>query len=60
VGKEDIFEQTVENDSLHKIGNDNKVRVVNIPTSKNLTIKSTMYSHSSNNKFTLMSPDGKT
>jgi hypothetical protein len=60
VGKEDIFKQTVENDSLHQIGNDNEVRVVNILTSKNLTVKSTMYSYSNNHQFTLMSPYEKT
>jgi hypothetical protein len=39
VGKEDIFKPTTVNESLHKISNDNGVRVVNFATSKNLTVK---------------------
>jgi hypothetical protein len=35
VGREDIFKPTVGNESLHKISNDNGVRVVNFATSKN-------------------------
>jgi hypothetical protein len=29
VGREDIFKPTIGNESLHKIGNDNGVRLVN-------------------------------
>jgi exonuclease III len=36
VGREDIFKPTIGNESLHKISNDNGVRVVNFATSKNL------------------------
>jgi hypothetical protein len=43
VGKEDIFKPTVVNESLHEISNDNGVRVVNVATSKNLIVKSTMF-----------------
>jgi hypothetical protein len=39
VGKEDIFKPTIGNESLHKISNDNGVRLINFATSKNLTIK---------------------
>jgi hypothetical protein len=35
VGREDIFKPTVWNVSLHKISNDNGVRLVNFATSKN-------------------------
>jgi hypothetical protein len=42
VGREDIFKLTVGTESLHKISNDNGVRLVNIATSKNLRVKSTM------------------
>jgi hypothetical protein len=35
VGREDIFKETIGNESLHEIGNDNGVRVVNF-ISKNL------------------------
>jgi hypothetical protein len=32
VGREDNFKQTIENESLHEISNDNRVRVVNFST----------------------------
>jgi hypothetical protein len=35
VGREDIFKQTIGNESWHEISNDNGVRVVNFATSKN-------------------------
>jgi hypothetical protein len=44
-GKEDIFKQTVGTESLHEISNDNGARVVNFATSKNLTVKSTVFPH---------------
>ncbi|PNF41471.1 hypothetical protein B7P43_G13302 [Cryptotermes secundus] len=59
VGREDIFKPTIGNESLHEISNDNGVRVVNFATSKNLTVKSTMFPHRNINKFTWASPDGK-
>jgi hypothetical protein len=37
VGREYIFKPIIWNESLHKISNDNGVRVVNFATSKNLT-----------------------
>jgi hypothetical protein len=37
VGREDIFKQTIRNESLHEISIDNGVRVVNFATSKNLS-----------------------
>jgi hypothetical protein len=45
VGREDTFKPTIGNESLHAISNGNGVRVVNFATSKNLTVKSTMFSH---------------
>jgi hypothetical protein len=39
VGREDIFKPTVGIESLHKISNDNGVRLVNFATSKNLKVK---------------------
>jgi hypothetical protein len=42
VGREDIFKPTFGNESLQEISNDNGIRVVNIVTSKNLTVKSTV------------------
>jgi endonuclease/exonuclease/phosphatase family metal-dependent hydrolase len=60
VGREDIFKPTIGNESSHGISNDNGVRVVNIATSKNLVVKSTMFPHHSIHKYTWTSPDGKT
>jgi exonuclease III len=62
VGREDIFKPTIGNESLHEISNDNGVRVVNFSTSKNLTVKSTMFPHCNIrvHKFTWTSPDGLT
>ncbi|PNF38661.1 hypothetical protein B7P43_G01213 [Cryptotermes secundus] len=59
VGREDIFKPTIGNESLHEISNDNGVRVVNFATSKNLTVKSTMFPHRNIQKFTWTSPDAK-
>ncbi|PNF29988.1 hypothetical protein B7P43_G06965 [Cryptotermes secundus] len=53
VGREDIFKPTIGNES----SNDNGV--VNFATSKNLTIKSTLFPHSNIHKFIWRSPDGK-
>jgi hypothetical protein len=60
VGREDIFKPTVGNESFHKIGNDNGIRIVKSATSKNLTVKSTMFPHRNIHKFTWTSPSGKT
>jgi hypothetical protein len=43
VGREDILKQTIHNESLHEISNDNGVRLVNFATSKNLIVKNTMF-----------------
>jgi hypothetical protein len=45
VHREDIFKTPIRNVCLQEINNDNGVRVVNFPTSKNLTVKSTMFPH---------------
>ncbi|PNF19991.1 hypothetical protein B7P43_G08653 [Cryptotermes secundus] len=59
VWREDIFKPTIENESLHEISKDNRVRVAKFATSKNLTVKSTMFPHRNIHKFTWTSPDGK-
>jgi hypothetical protein len=59
VGREDTFKPTIGKESLHEISNGNGVRVVNFATSKNLTVKSTMFPHR-NIHVTWMSPDGRT
>jgi hypothetical protein len=55
VGREDIFKQTIANESLHEISNDNGL--VNFAISKNLTVKSTIFPHRNIHKFTWTSPD---
>jgi exonuclease III len=60
VGREDIFKPTAGNESLNEISTDNGVRVANFVTSKNLTAKSTMFSHGNIHKCTWTAPHGKT
>jgi endonuclease/exonuclease/phosphatase family metal-dependent hydrolase len=60
VGSEDTFKLTIGNESLHKISNDDGVRLVNFATSKNITVKSTMFPHHSIHKYTWTSPDETT
>jgi endonuclease/exonuclease/phosphatase family metal-dependent hydrolase len=60
VGREEIFKQIIRNESLHEISNDNRIRLVNFATSKNLRVKSTMFPHRNIHKYTWTSPDGKT
>jgi hypothetical protein len=52
VGREDIFKQTIRNESLHEISNDNGIIVVNSATSINQTVESTMFPHHNFHKFT--------
>jgi hypothetical protein len=56
----DIFKHTIGNESPHAISKDNGVIVVNFATSKNLTVKSTMFPHRNIHKVTWISPDGRT
>jgi hypothetical protein len=57
VDKEDIFKSTNGNIILCEISNDNGIRVVNYTTSKNLIVKSTMFPHCYNHKYTWTSSD---
>jgi hypothetical protein len=59
VGREDIFKPTIRNESLHEIGNDNGVRLVNFATSENIKVKRTMFPHRNIHKYSWTSPDGK-
>jgi hypothetical protein len=43
--REDIFKPTVWNDCVHQDINDNGVSKVNVATSDNLVVKSTMFTH---------------
>jgi hypothetical protein len=60
VGMEGIFKQTVGNENLHKINNNNGVRAVNFATSKNLIVKSMIFPGRNVHKYTstLISPEG--
>jgi hypothetical protein len=58
--KENIFKLTAKNESSHETSNDNRVRVVNFATSKNLIVKSTMFPHYKIHKYTWTSSYGKT
>jgi len=60
VERENIFKPTAGQESLLQESNDNGVRLVNFATSKNLVVKSTMFSHRNIHKHTWTSPDGKT
>ena len=59
VERGNIFKPTNEEESLHQDSIDNRVRLVNFATSKNLVVKSTMFPHWNIHKFTRTSPDGK-
>jgi hypothetical protein len=57
---EDINRQTTGNESIHQDTNDNDLRIVNLTTSKNLVVQSTMFLHRNFHKYTWTSPVGKT
>jgi hypothetical protein len=59
-GREDVFKPTSGSESLHEISNDNGVGLVNFATSKNLSVKSTMFPYLNIDKYTWTSTDGKT
>jgi hypothetical protein len=60
VGREDIFKPIIANESLHEASNDNRVRVVNFATSKNLIVKIPTSPHHDIHKHTWTSSDGVT
>jgi hypothetical protein len=60
VGRENIFRPTIGNESLHEISNDNGIRKVKFATSKNLTVKSTVFKHRNIHKYNWTSTDGNT
>jgi hypothetical protein len=59
VDREDIFEPTIRNMSLHKISNDNGVWVENYATSKNFVVKSTLFLDCNIHKYIWTSPKGQ-
>jgi exonuclease III len=60
VGREDIFKPIIGNKSLHEANNNNRVKVVNFVTSKNLIVKSITFPHCDIHKHAWTSPDGVT
>jgi len=60
VERENIFNPTTDNESLHQDSNDNGVRIVNFVISKHLVVKSMMFPHRNIQKYTWTSPDEKT
>jgi hypothetical protein len=60
VDRKYIFNPAVGNESLHEISNDDGVRVVNLATSKNLTVKSTVFPHCNIHRCTWTYPNRKT
>jgi hypothetical protein len=60
VGREDIYKPTIGNESLHEISDDNGVGIVSFATSKNHSVKGTIFPHRNIQKYTWTSPDGKT
>ena len=58
--RENIFNPTTDNESLHQDSNDNGVRIVNFVISKHLVVKSMMFPHRNIQKYTWTSPDEKT
>jgi hypothetical protein len=51
VNKDNIFTLTIWNECLHKINICDGIRVVNVATSTNLAVKSTMFPHHNIHKF---------
>jgi hypothetical protein len=60
VDRQAIFKPKIGNESSHEISKDNGVNVQNFDTSRNLVVKSTIFSHRRIHKYTWTSPDGKT
>ena len=60
LGRENIFKLIVGIECLHQASKHNGVRIVNFATSKNLHVKSNMFTHHNIHRYTWTSPDGKT
>jgi endonuclease/exonuclease/phosphatase family metal-dependent hydrolase len=60
VGRYNIFKPTIGTVCLHQDSNDNRVRVVNFATCKNIVVKSTMFKHRSIHKHIWTSSNRQT
>jgi hypothetical protein len=58
--KEHIYKPTTGNGSLHEVSSNNGFRIANFATSKNFTVKSTLFPHGNILKYILTSPGRKT
>jgi hypothetical protein len=58
VVRENIFKQTIGNESLLQDSNDNGVRIGNFAKSKNPIVKSTIFPHRNLHKYTWTTPYG--
>jgi len=58
--KDDDVIPKVRKETLHDSNNENRVKVVNFATSKNLAAKSTMFLHRNIHKYMWSSPDVET
>jgi hypothetical protein len=56
----DIFKLTIVNEHLHEINNDDGVRVINFATSKNLSVKRTMFPYCNIHRYNWTSTVKKT
>jgi hypothetical protein len=43
VRRKNVFQLTLGNESLHQVGNDNYVKIVNFATLRNLVLKNTAF-----------------
>jgi len=59
VGREETFKPKIGQENLHQDINNDGFRIVNFATSKNLVVKSTMFSHRNIHKLTWTSPIGR-
>jgi hypothetical protein len=59
-GKREYFQTDNLNESLHQVSNANRVRTINLATSKTIVVKSTMFPHRNIHKYSWTSVDGKT
>ena len=59
-GRENILQPTIGNRSVHSECNDNGIRLLNFPTSKNLIVESKKISHRNIYKYTWTLPNGIT
>jgi hypothetical protein len=59
LGGEDVLKSTIRSMNLLQDSNDSGVRLVNLDTSNNLVVKSTMFPHLNTHKYTWTSSDDK-